>query len=130
MLLFGNHRWPQWMDSGSRILKNIFLVHLLDLSVQHRSILWKKLLPVIMKIIIIRILFQNKSFILYMLSSLNFKRFYQSIALRNLKSEVDSLDLEQFEHTKTFVEKFFDAKLNLLDIKRDLVSLTSKIRGN
>merc|ERR1712223_895991 len=50
-----------------------------------------------------------------------------NIDLRNLKSETDSLDLEQFEHTKTFVEKFFDAKLNLLDIKRDLVSLTSKI---
>jgi len=50
-----------------------------------------------------------------------------NIDLRNLKSETDSLDLEQFEHTKTFVEKFFDAKLNLLDIKRDLVSHTSKI---
>jgi len=48
-------------------------------------------------------------------------------AIRDLKAETDSLDLEQFEPTKIFVEKFFDAKLHLLNIKRDLVSHASKI---
>jgi hypothetical protein len=48
------------------------------------------------------------------------------IAIRNLKAESKSLDLEQFAFTKNFISKFNDAKKNLLDARRDLVGLASQ----
>jgi len=70
---------------------------------------------------------QLLAFIGKTMNSVEAKEKISNNAIRDLKAETDSLDLEQFEPTKTFVEKFFDAKLNLLNIKRDLVSHASKI---
>jgi len=70
---------------------------------------------------------QLLAFIRKTMNSVEAKEKISNNAIRDLKAETDSLDLEQFEPTKTFVEKFFDTKLNLLNIKRDLVSHASKI---
>jgi len=70
---------------------------------------------------------QLLAFIRKTMNSVEAKISISNNAIRDLKAETDSLDLEQFEPTKTFVEKFFDTKLNLLNIKRDLVSHASKI---
>jgi len=48
------------------------------------------------------------------------------IAIRNLKAQAKDLDLEQFNFTKNFISKFNDAKLNLLEARRELVSLASE----
>jgi len=47
--------------------------------------------------------------------------------IRDLKVAIDSLDLEKFEHTKTFIGSFNEARLNLLSVKKHLVSLSTKI---
>jgi len=48
------------------------------------------------------------------------------VAIRNLKAESKTLNLEEFQFTKNFISRFNDAKKNLLDARRDLVSLSTK----
>jgi len=47
-------------------------------------------------------------------------------AIKNIKSQSITLNLEEFKFTKNFFANFNEAKLNLLDARRDLVSLASK----
>merc|ERR1712012_556807 len=48
-------------------------------------------------------------------------------ATREFKAGIDSLDLEKFDHTKTFIGHIDEAKNLLLEAKRDFVALTSKV---
>lgn len=48
-------------------------------------------------------------------------------ATREFKAGIDSLDLEKFDHTKTFIGNIDEAKNLLLEAKRDFVALTSKV---
>merc|ERR1712012_1308446 len=48
-------------------------------------------------------------------------------ATRVFKAGIDSLDLEKFDHTKTFIRNIDEAKNLLLEAKRDFVALTSKV---
>jgi len=50
---------------------------------------------------------QLLAFIGKTMNSVEAKEKISNNAIRNLKAETDSLDLEQFEPTKTFVETFF-----------------------
>merc|ERR1712062_690797 len=48
-------------------------------------------------------------------------------ATREFKAGIDSLDLEKFNDTKTFIGHIDEAKNLLLEAKRDFVALTSKV---
>merc|ERR1712165_610330 len=48
-------------------------------------------------------------------------------ATREFKASIDSLDLEKFNDTKTFIGHIDEAKNLLLEAKRDFVALTSKV---
>merc|ERR1712012_1266265 len=48
-------------------------------------------------------------------------------ATREFKAGIDSLDLEKFKYTKTFLGHIDEAKNLLLEAKRDFVALTSKV---
>jgi len=48
------------------------------------------------------------------------------VALIRLKAESATLNLEEFDFTKNFITKFNEAKLNLLEARRELVSLASE----
>merc|ERR1712223_857365 len=48
-------------------------------------------------------------------------------ATREFKASIDSLDLEKFDHTKTFIGHIDEAKNLLLEAKREFVALTSKV---
>merc|ERR1712062_335097 len=48
-------------------------------------------------------------------------------ATREFKAGIDSLDLEKFDHTKTFIGHIDEAKNLLLEAKRDFVTFTSKV---
>merc|ERR1712156_1043618 len=48
-------------------------------------------------------------------------------ATREFKASIDSLDLEKFDYTKTFIGHIDEAKNLLLEAKRDFVALTSKV---
>merc|ERR1711962_798263 len=48
-------------------------------------------------------------------------------ATREFKASIDSLDLEKFDHTKTFIGHIDEAKNLLLEAKRDFVAFTSKV---
>merc|ERR1712117_545444 len=48
-------------------------------------------------------------------------------ATREFKAGIDSLDLEKFDYTKTFIGHIDEAKNLLLEAKRDFVALTSKV---
>merc|ERR1711962_1989011 len=48
-------------------------------------------------------------------------------ATREFKAGIDSLDLEKFDYTKTFIGHIDEAKNLLLEAKRDYVELTSKV---
>lgn len=48
-------------------------------------------------------------------------------AMTTLRVEIDSLNLEQFEASKSFISNFQNARINLQIVKRDVVSLASKI---
>merc|ERR1711962_1709928 len=48
-------------------------------------------------------------------------------ATREFKGGIDSLDLEKFDYTKTFIGHIDEARNLLLEAKRDFVALTSKV---